>query len=119
MPVKVVTPLQTETRKNGDSCLIREYPTNNARIDGVIAEIDGRYPEKGMAENEISTMAVFVLDGEGQIVTEGATKSIGPGFFLIVPAGERYFWRGKLQLFVSSTPKWVPEQHVVHVEQEG
>ena len=39
-------------------------------ISGAVAWINGRYPVKGYAVNEVSSELVYILSGKGKIVTK-------------------------------------------------
>ncbi|MBL7159918.1 cupin domain-containing protein [Candidatus Microgenomates bacterium] len=97
--------------KSVPSTTVWEYEMKDEEINGAIAKINGRYPEKGRVVNEESKELVFVLEGKGRLVIEGKEIQFQKGDFLLILPGERYFWQGKMKIFMANTPKWKPDQH--------
>lgn len=102
---------QAKKFKSISSTTIWEYEMEDGQINGAIAEINGRYPEKGRVVNEESKELVFVLEGKGRLVVEGKEIRFGKGDLLLISPGERYFWQGKMKILMANTPKWRKEQH--------
>lgn len=84
-------------------------------ISGAIAEINGRYPEKGFAVNEDSKELSFVISGNGHIVTPTQKRPIHVGDLIFVDKGDLFAWeaKGALTLFMATTPKFDPNQHII------
>ncbi len=82
-------------------------------ISGAVAEIHGRYPEKGFAVNETCKELVFIINGTGNIVTEKDNKSFVLGDTIFVDRGEKFYWQGDFTMFMATTPKFSPDQHKV------
>lgn len=102
--IQKVTPTSTTT--------IWEYPTRDETISGSVAEIKGRYPEKGFAENGFKEL-VFIISGNGFLVTPNERKEIDVGDEILLDTNEQYAWEGNMALFMATTPKFDPEKHKI------
>lgn len=109
--MKVIFKNQTEKFKNNDFCVATEYPLGDKDIDGSMVELSGRYPKKGRVVNLKSRELVFVIDGFGKIVVEGKEVNLQQGDLVLIEAEEKYFWDGKMTMFISCTPAWNSAQH--------
>lgn len=97
--------------QNGTTCLVLEYG-GNSDIDGAVAEINGRYPEKGWAKNTISSEQLFVISGGGAVVTKDTKRKLGVEDTILIEPNELYFIDGiNLRIFISCTPAWSPDQY--------
>jgi len=113
--MKIVKKLERRLFKHGESCVIYEYPTNDRTIDGCIAKISGRYPEKGGAVNKISKELAYVINGAGTVTIENKTTDIGEGDMVLIQPNEKFYWEGEMELFIPCTPAWNPEQYEIIV----
>ena len=96
-----------------ESTVIWEYPTQDKDLSGAVAEIHGRYPKKGFAVNEKSKELVFVLSGNGKILTPKSQKEIDLGDEIFIDKGEQFAWSGGMTLFMATTPKFENRQHKI------
>lgn len=55
-------------------------------------------------------MIVFVSKGSGLIVVDDNSKELKKGDVILIQPNEKYYWNGILELIVSCTPTWSPEQ---------
>lgn len=92
---------------------IFEYDTEDLQLGGSIAEVNGRYPEKGFAKNTVSKELAYVIEGEGKIITPTETRSIKVGDVIFLDTNELFAWEGKLKLFMVTSPTFDPNQHKV------
>lgn len=96
---------------NSPSCTVWEYGSAGA-IDAADALINGRYPEKGFALNEVSDMSVRVLGGIGKLATKQTVVELADGDVVLIPHGEAYYFEGtSLALFMAGSPAWSPAQY--------
>ena len=102
--VRKVTPTSSAT--------IWEYDTDDKTISGAVAQINGRYPEKGFAENGFKEL-VFVISGNGYILTPNQRKEIDLGEEIFLDKHEQYAWEGTMTLFMATTPKFDPKKHKI------
>ncbi len=106
----------TETNKviAAPTTTIWEYSTPDKDLSGAIAQINGRYPEKGFAVNEVSKELVYVLEGTGSIVLKkGRSFEVSKGDVILLIPNEPYAWNGNLTLFMTNTPSFDPKQHKI------
>lgn len=109
------------------SATVWEYDTKDEKISGAVAEIKGRYPEKGFAQNGFKEL-VFVISGNGFVVTPKERKEIDVGDVILLQPHEQYAWEAKsrteppaggsgtgsnMTLFIATTPKFDPKQHKI------
>lgn len=104
----------TETRKVAlaTSVTVWEYDTDDESISGAVAQINGRYPRVGFAVNGFKEL-VFVISGNGFVVTPKERKEIDVGDEILLDKNEKYAWEGKMTLFMATTPKFDPKQHII------
>jgi len=94
------------------STTIWEYDTDDKTISGGVAQINGRYPEKGFAVNGFKEL-VFVISGNGIIVTPTGRKNMNLGDEILIDKNEKYAWEGSMTLFMATTPKFDPKKHKI------
>ena len=92
-------------------CTAVEYPNGDRDIWGSIIELNGRYPTKGRTVNLKCKELVYFISGEGKLVVEGKTIMVKKGDQVVINPGEKFYWEGKLVMFMPCTPAWYPEQH--------
>jgi mannose-6-phosphate isomerase-like protein (cupin superfamily) len=109
--MKVTYKNQTSKFKNNEACLVTSYPFGNKDIDGCIIKLDGRYPSTGRVFNEKCKELFFIIDGSGKLVIENKEITLSKEDLVLVEIGEKYYWKGKIKMFVSCNPAWYPEQH--------
>ena len=109
--MKVIHKQQTEKFQNSALCTAIEYPLGDKDIDGSIIELAGRYPEEGRVMNFECKELSYVISGSGKVVVEGREVNLQEGDSVLIESGEKYFWDGRLTMFVSCNPAWHPEQH--------
>lgn len=104
---------QAQKFENGPTCTVFEYG-GDADISGAIAEINGRYPESGWSFNTAVKEMVFVLSGEGKIVTRKGEKPLAKDTMVLLETNEQYYFEGNaLRIFMPTTPAWTPDQYRV------
>ena len=99
-------------RKNSDVCSATEYEfTNNSDINCAVIRLSGRYPENGFAVNSVCKELIYVIEGEGTLVTDQASVTLGQDDMITIHVGDKYSLQGNLKLLISSSPAWYPEQY--------
>ncbi len=109
--MKIIHEDQTKKFKNGENCIVIEYPLGDKDINGAIVELTGRYPNKGRVVNLKCKELCYVIEGSGKIVVEDREIILHRGDLILIEPGEKYFWYGNLTMFVPCIPAWYPEQH--------
>ncbi|PIS14017.1 hypothetical protein COT65_01115 [Candidatus Shapirobacteria bacterium CG09_land_8_20_14_0_10_47_13] len=97
--------------QNSPVCAAFEYPLGDRDINGAVIELTGRYPDKGRVVNLRCKELAYIVQGSGKLVVEGKEVELKQGDLVLVEPGERYFWDGKMTMFVPCAPAWTPEQH--------
>jgi mannose-6-phosphate isomerase-like protein (cupin superfamily) len=109
--MKYVTVDDAQRFENGKTCTVLEYG-GDADLSGAVAEINGRYPEFGWSLNTAVKEMVFVLSGEGKIVTQDTEKPLVKDVMVLLDVNEQYYFEGKsLRIFMPTTPAWTPGQY--------
>ena len=99
--------------KEDNLTTIWEYPTIDKDINGAVAKINGRNPEKGFFVNAFKELA-FVLSGNGFVVTPKVRKEIDVGDEILIDTNEQYAWEaGSMTLFMATTPAFDPKKHII------
>lgn len=111
--MKICTHAQTQDKTPYDSCTVTEYALGHRNLDLAIAKINGRYPLEKWALNEISAELGYILEGNGKVVTEKGEQLLSKGDAVIIEAGEKYYWEGKMDVLLTCHPIWSPNQHQV------
>jgi mannose-6-phosphate isomerase-like protein (cupin superfamily) len=109
--MKIAYKNQTSKFENNKDCSVTNYPLGNKDIDGCIIELDGRYPSVGRVFNEKCKELFFIINGSGKLIIENKEIILNKEDLILVEAGEKYYWKGKMKMFVSCKPSWYPEQH--------
>lgn len=109
--MKVVYRKQRISHKNSSVCMVYEYLMGDKDINGAVVELTGRYPTNGYAVNLKCKEMVYLIKGQGKLVVEGKEVSLKEGDLVLINEGEKYYWDGRMTLFVPCTPAWYPEQH--------
>ncbi|MDP1722819.1 MAG: hypothetical protein Q8L37_06465 [Candidatus Gottesmanbacteria bacterium] len=111
--MKIVQSSETKKVIASPTTSIWEFTMEDTKISGAITEINGRYPEQGFAINEVCKEIAFVVSGSGHIVTSDQARPISVGDLIFLDKGESFAWEGTLTLFMATTPKFDPRQHVI------
>jgi len=109
--MKIIHKNQTKQFKNSDVCTATEYPFEDKDINGAVIELEGRYPDKGRVVNLKCKELAYVIKGSGKVWIEGKEVVLNEGDMVFIEPGEKYYWEGKMTVFVPCTPAWYPEQH--------
>jgi mannose-6-phosphate isomerase-like protein (cupin superfamily) len=110
--MKHISKLDAKEFANSQTCTVHEYQFEDKDINGAIGTINGRYPEQGFVVNEVCKELVYVLSGNGRLVTEKQSIQLLPEDMALINPGEKYYFDGtELKLLMPCTPAWFPEQH--------
>jgi mannose-6-phosphate isomerase-like protein (cupin superfamily) len=111
--MKITRKNQSIERKNSDICLVTEYPPMDDHLDFAIVKISGKYPSKGAATNLQCKEIVFVHEGAGTVVVNGAPQRLEAGDVVLIEPGEHFVWEGNMNLFIACHPAFSLEQHTI------
>ncbi|KTD24941.1 Uncharacterised protein [Legionella lansingensis] len=109
--MKVIFKDQTTERKNSDRCIVTEYPIGAPHIDFAVVKIKGRYPDNRRTTNLVCQEIVYVHFGHGRVVVNEQETQLNAGDVVLIEAGEKYFWEGNMELFISCRPAFHIDQH--------
>jgi len=109
--MEIIKERQRIRHNNSQTCSAFEYPSREPKINGAVTRVKGRYPLRGWVMNKKCTELVYILRGSGTITVEGKRSAFAKGDMIVIPPGEKYFWRATSTMFVAATPAWYPEQH--------
>lgn len=109
--MKFVSLEKSKNIKVGKSCSAREYPHGDKDIWGAVIKVNGRYPEKGVTVNLVCKELVYILNGNGKLVVNGKVTKVKKGDQMVIDKGEKFFWEGKLTMFMPCAPTWYAQQH--------
>jgi len=111
--MKIIRKNQIARFEHGPSCTANEYPVDDKDINIAIIELNGRYPQKGWALNEISKELACIMEGSGSVVIDGNETQVSEGDLVMVYPGEKFFWQGKMKLFMPCVPAWNENQYKI------
>ena len=109
--MKVIRANQAKEFKNSETCTAIEYPMGDRDINGAVIKLNGRYPEKGYVTNEIYKELAYVIEGSGRLIAGNEIQEIEQGDLALLLPGEKYYFEGRLTMFMPCSPAWYPEQH--------
>jgi len=109
--MKIVKKKDREKHENSKNCTAFEYPLGDKDINGAVAKITGRYPDKGSVVNEVCKEIAYVIEGSGKVVVEGKEVKLNKGDLILIEPREKYYWEGNMEMFMPCTPAWYIEQH--------
>lgn len=110
--VKLQDAIKKET---SPSCVVMEYPMQNRGMSIGVAEMSGRYPDRGWALNQKCIEMGYVIRGSGKLVTETESVDLSEGDVVLIPRGQKYYWDGAMSVVLPTTPPWSPDQHA-HIQ---
>ena len=92
---------------------ILEYgQLGNGVSNGTVAEVNGRYPQKGWGKNTRSDELVYVISGSGYLEMPNKREALSKGDVAFIPKGQAIAWKGdELTVFIPCIPAWTYEQH--------
>lgn len=104
---------QNKTKKvqNSKNCLVYEYPLQDKSINGVFVELRGREPDEGCVVNSVCKELAYVIKGSGIIMIDNKEVELKTGDLILIEPGEKFFWNGDMDLFISCTPAWYADQY--------
>ena len=111
--MKIISKSQRVEFKHGESCTACEYLINDNDINAAVIKLSGRYPEKGLAMNEISKEMAYVISGSGKVSIDNTEFNVIQGDLVFVNPGEKFYWEGNMELFMPCVPAWNPEQYKI------
>ncbi len=109
--MKIIRKNQTKIFKNSEACTARDYQFGDKDLYGSVIELNGRYPDKNRVVNLKCKELSYIIKGSGRIVVEEKETEVNEGDMVLINSGEKYFWEGKLIMFILCSPPWYPEQH--------
>lgn len=109
----IIHPKDTHKVIASDTTTIWEYLMDEPSLSGAVAEINGRYPEKGFAANKISKELAFVISGRGTIITPKIKHTLEVGDVIFLDKGEQFAWEGTFSIFMVTSPKFNSHQHKI------
>lgn len=101
----------SKTNKVTETCVAIEYPNGDKDLWGAVIKLNGRYPLKGYTVNLKCKELVYFLDGKGKVYINNKIIDVSKGDQVVIEPGEKFYWEGKLTMFMPCTPAWYPEQH--------
>ncbi|HEV2613598.1 MAG TPA: cupin domain-containing protein [Gammaproteobacteria bacterium] len=104
---------QSVEKTNSSACKVTEHPLINGMFNVAVATISGRYPEERRVINHECAELGYVLEGQGKIVINDEVHLLNTGDVVMIEPGEKYYWEGNMQLFLSCRPAWTKEQHQI------
>lgn len=110
--MKLVKKEETKKFINSDTSYIIEYSKklNDKDLDFCINTINGRYPEKGYAQNLECKEICYILEGVGTINKKDETYNFKKGDVVFIDKEEIYFWEGSCKIIMICNPAWYKEQ---------
>jgi mannose-6-phosphate isomerase-like protein (cupin superfamily) len=117
--MKISYSIDSHTKIHSNVCSVTEHKLpGQTAINCATIQIRGRYPSSGRVINQDCNELAYIHSGSGEITIEGKKILLNIGDAILIEKGEEYFWDGHMDLFVSCTPAWYPEQHL-HIETEA
>lgn len=56
----------------------------------------------------------YILNGQGYFEIEDVRENCNTGDLVVIPAGKKFTYKGKLRMLLMNTPKWSSNQEVIH-----
>jgi len=109
--MKISLKQQATERKNSEVCVVTKHDIEDATLDFAIVKINGRYPDQGRVTNTQCKEIVYVHQGNGKVVVNHKEYQLNTGDAVLIEAGEKFFWEGSMNLFISCTPAFTIDQH--------
>ncbi len=85
-----MTKAQSGYLRANDTTEFHEYFFDKGTLGGALITISGRYPESGMAMNEVSDELAYITRGTGSLSTENSTAIFRTGVSLYLTHDEKF-----------------------------
>lgn len=108
--MRVIRKTEKYKKRNSDTCTVYEYHLGDEDIDGALAELTGRHPAEGFEGNKKSKELCYVM--KGKLVFKDRSINLVEGDMVLIEPMEKYYWDGKMTIFMSCNPKWSADQHI-------
>lgn len=111
--MKYVPKSQTKEFKNSGKVQVLEYGMDDPDIDGALATVNDKYPDKGFVVNEECKELLYVISGSGKLITKDNSAILHPGDLALIDKGELFKYENcdNLIILVACSPAWRAEQH--------
>lgn len=110
--MQIIKKDQVAKFSNSEKCKLESYSFDDKGIDFAIAEITGRYPDKGYCQHLVSKELVYVLDGEGKLHFEDKIVEFSKGDAILILNKEKYYWETNYcKVALPCTPAFSVEQY--------
>lgn len=105
--MKIVRKNQT----NSAGCVAIEYPLGDKDINGSVIELSGREPDQGRIVNLLCKELAYIITGSGKITINDKEINLEAGDLILIEPGEKFFWEGKMTMFMPCAPAWYTDQY--------
>jgi mannose-6-phosphate isomerase-like protein (cupin superfamily) len=95
-------------------CRVQEFDIGSKNMSLAVANIHGRYPEKGSACNTACEQIYHVVSGSATLHLEKGDFEIKKGDTHFFNKKEAYWLEAKdLEVVITNTPAWIREQYKI------
>jgi mannose-6-phosphate isomerase-like protein (cupin superfamily) len=108
--MRIIRKTESVPFSNSESCQVLEYDFQDDEAGIAVAEIKGRYPERGFAVNDRCKEIAYVISGNGKIGLRGGEAALAAGDTVLISEGDEYFWEGNFSIALFSAPAWNAKQ---------
>lgn len=108
--MKILKKTNAVRHENSPACVAFEYRQPTDALDMARIELSGRYPSEGWALNTVCDALVYVVKGEGRLLSPDHATNMASGDQVYIPFNEKYALEGNMELLFASTPRWSSEQ---------
>lgn len=111
--MEIFTKSEAKCKKNNGACTLYEYPPAGSSYGMVVAEISGKYPDRGYCINMICKEIIYVIEGSGAIYQGDTERRFNKGDLIVIDKGEKFKWNAECVAAISCIPAWNPERYDV------
>ena len=109
--MKFIKKKQAKKVKNSKHCWVFEYPLGDRDINGAFVKLTGREPDEGRVVNLKCKELAYIIDGKGKVTIDNKEIKLKAGDMVLIEPGEKFFWEGRMTMFLPCTPAWQLKQY--------
>jgi mannose-6-phosphate isomerase-like protein (cupin superfamily) len=86
------------------------FPINNLTQKTQFVLVETEYGHQTVVlEREIDKL-YYIIDGDGYFEINGSRENCTAGDLVVIPAGNKYTFKGKMKMLLNCTPPWFEAQ---------
>lgn len=86
------------------------FPTSKLTKKTSFVLIETEIGHETMIRERECVFIYYILEGRGYFEVEGQKKECSKGDLVVIPAGKKFIYKGRMKLLLNCTPPWSESQ---------